>query len=311
MSDEVHDAVAGLPFTKMHGLGNDYVYVDGFEVTVDDPPAMSRAVSDRRRGIGSDGLILLLPAEAGGDVRMRMFNADGSEAEMCGNGIRCLTRLAVERGRTHADPVHIETASGVKVARCRRDADGRIQDVTVDMGEPAIGPAAVGANPAGLRADAGRGGGAADAADGPRHLTPAVAVAGATPAVDPAWWLVSMGNPHAVCFVDDVAAVDLAAAGPAVERHPAFPARINAHVVSVRSPEHLVVRTWERGSGPTDACGTGACAVAVAASLAGLADRAVRVTLPGGDLQIHWRPDGRVDMTGPAVTVYEGRYRPG
>ena len=300
-------AAGAIPFTKMHGLGNDYVFVDGFEVAVDDPPALARRVAHRRRGVGSDGLILLLPPEQGGDVRMRMFNADGSEAEMCGNGIRCLARMAVERGRAGDDAVRVETPAGLRLARCRREPDGRIATVTVDMGPPAFGPAAVGADPAGLEP------GAAD--ESPVRLRPAVVLGpaprdGGDAPAEPAWWLVSMGNPHAVAFVRDAASIDLASVGRAVETHAAFPARINVHLAVVRDRGHVVVRTWERGSGATDACGTGACAVAVAAAAAGLAGRTVRTTLPGGDLEIAWRPDGRVDMTGPAVESFRGTYAP-
>ncbi len=322
-------APTGLPFTKMHGLGNDYVFVDGHETTVDDPAALARRVSDRRRGIGSDGLILLLPPEEGGDVRMRMFNADGSEAEMCGNGIRCLARMAVERGRATSDTVRVETAAGPRRARCRRGPDDRVASVTVDMGEPAFGPRAVGAITAPA---AGRGASDAGPAAAPdMGVAPAGTAAGAAggaatePAGEPggpvrllpaveapasSWWLVSMGNPHAVAFVPDAHALSLETIGPAVESHPAFPARLNVHLATVRDRGHLVVRTWERGSGATDACGTGACAVAVAAARAGLADRAVRVTLPGGDLDVRWRPDGGVDMTGPAVESFRGVYAP-
>ena len=285
----------------MHGLGNDYVFIDAHEVAVPDPPAMSRRVSDRRRGIGSDGLILLLPPEADGDIRMRMFNADGSEAEMCGNGIRCLVAMAVDRGRVAPDArrVRVETLAGLREAFVEHAGAGPVARITVDMGPPAFGPAAVGADPAGLLAI---GPGEDEAAA--RGLHPAVA--GDPDAEARRWWLVSMGNPHAVAFVPDAEAVDLHAIGPPVERHRAFPARINAHLASVLAPDAILMRTWERGSGPTDACGTGACAVAAAAIRAGLVERRVRVRLPGGELLIDW-PEGRsVRMTGPAVESFRG-----
>jgi diaminopimelate epimerase len=300
MSDAGSDR--GIPFVKMHGLGNDYVFIDAHEVAVADPPALSRRVSDRRRGIGSDGLILLLPPQAGGDIRMRMFNADGSEAEMCGNGIRCLVAMAVDRGRVSpgARRIRVETLAGPREAEIDRGGPGPVEQVTVDMGPPSFGVAAAGADPAGLAA-AGDG----DPGEEDRwRLGPPVALGGGRP--DPAWWLVSMGNPHAVAFVDDADAVDLHAVGPAVERHRAFPARINVHLASVLGPEAIRMRTWERGSGPTDACGTGACAVAAAAIRAGLTGRRVRVHLPGGELLIDW-PDGQaVRMTGPAVASFRG-----
>ncbi|MFK7962286.1 MAG: diaminopimelate epimerase [Phycisphaerales bacterium] len=282
-----------LQFVKMHGLGNDYVYVDGYDASVQDPGAVSRQVSDRHRGVGSDGLILLLPPVDGGDVRMRMFNADGSEAEMCGNGVRCLARLAIERGRATGPDLTIETGAGHLRVQCgSAPADPRGSwDVSVDMGRPIREPAAV-----------------------------PVLTADLAPAGDGAWWVkpsddtealacrfVSMGNPHAVAFVDAVADVDLGLIGPQVERHAAFPRRINVHVVTVHSPQHVEMRTWERGAGMTEACGTGACAVAVAAIDAGLTDRRVRTTLPGGDLDIHWPDDGAaVVMRGPATHVFEG-----
>lgn len=297
----------GIAFTKMHGLGNDYVFVDGFEVAVDDPPALSRRVSDRRRGIGSDGLILLLPPESGGDIRMRMFNADGSEAEMCGNGIRCLVAMAVDHGRVGpgVSRIRVETLAGLREAEVDRGGSGPIEQVTVDMGRPSFGPAAVAADAAGLTS-------AGDDSAGEQdrwRLAPPVVIGGGPP--DPAWWLVSMGNPHAVAFVDDADAVDLHGFGPAVERHRAFPARINAHVASVLGPDAIGMRTWERGSGPTDACGTGACAVAAAAIRGGLVQRRVRVHLPGGDLLIHWPEGQAVRMTGPAVASFRGVLPPG
>ncbi|MHC4808869.1 MAG: diaminopimelate epimerase [Planctomycetota bacterium] len=301
-----HAPDRGIPFVKMHGLGNDYVFIDAHEVAVPDPPAMSRRVSDRRRGIGSDGLILLLPPEADGDIRMRMFNADGSEAEMCGNGIRCLVAMAVDRGRVAPDArrVRVETLAGLREAFVEDAGAGPVSRITVDMGSPSFGPAAVGADPAGLLAI---GPGEDEAAA--RGLHPAVA--GDPDAEARRWWLVSMGNPHAVAFVPDAEAVDLHAIGPAVERHRAFPARINAHLASVLAPDAILMRTWERGSGPTDACGTGACAVAAAAIRAGLVERRVRVRLPGGELLIDW-PEGRsVRMTGPAVESFHGVLSPG
>ncbi len=269
----------------MHGLGNDYVYVSLFSETVTDAPTLARVMSDRHTGIGSDGLILIGPSESA-DVRMEMFNADGSRAQMCGNGIRCVAKYAVEHGLAVGPELRIQTDDGIKSAKCHAKS-GRVGRVRIDMGEPALEAKAI---PCTINLE--------QVVDCPlrvgnRELRVTC---------------VSMGNPHAVVFVDDPGEIDLAIVGPALERAPEFPERINAHFVRVTSPDHVVVRTWERGSGITRACGTGACAVCVAGAVTGRTQRSMTVSLPGGDLEIEWAPNNRVYMTGPAVEVYTGEW---
>jgi len=274
-----------MRFTKMQGAGNDYVYVDGFAEVVADPAALARAISDRHFGVGADGLILILPSDAA-DVRMRMFNADGSEAQMCGNGIRCLAKYAHDHGLSDANPLRVETLAGVKTIALSLDAAGRVAAATVDMGEPILAPADI---PVNIPRDR--------VIDAPiragRHTFPMTCV--------------SMGNPHAVMYVEDLAAVPVADVGPAIERHPLFPQRVNAHFVQVVSPEEVRMATWERGSGITLACGTGASAVCVAGGLTGRTGRDVLAHLPGGDLRLQWREDdNHVYLTGPAEEVFSG-----
>ena len=286
-----------MKFTKMHGIGNDYVYVNGFEETVADPAETARKVADRHFGIGSDGLILVLPSDRA-DVRMRMFNADGSESEMCGNGVRCVAKFAYDRGLTKNNPMRVETGRGVLTLDLRTD-NGKVHGVTVNMGEPIleleqipVRQGAVGRNPAFKKTG--------------EHL---YALALGPDAPTRTATLVSMGNPHAVFFVKDVAAVELGKIGPKVEHYPAFPRRINAHWVQVHSPTEVTMRTWERGSGVTLACGTGACAVCVAGVLTGLTARKILTHLPGGDLTLEWREsDNHVYMTGPATEVFTGEW---
>ena len=282
-----------LPFTKMHGIGNDYVYVDGFAHRVDDPARVAVAIADRHRGVGGDGLILIEPPRPGVDahVRMRMFNADGSESEMCGNGVRCVAKYAVDHGLSRARPLRVETGRGVLNIDYALGGDGKLAEATVDMGEPILEPAAIPIDVAAIRSH--------DA----RRSAGDVTIDNATFATT----FVSMGNPHAVVFVDDVASVDLSVIGPRFERHPAFPRRINVHFVQVHSPTEVTMRTWERGSGITQACGTGASAVCVAGVLAGRSDRSILAHLPGGDLRLAWRAaDNHVLMTGPATEVFSG-----
>jgi len=285
-----------LAFTKMHGLGNDFVVVDrtGDDVALDESkaPAMAPLMCDRRRGIGADGVLLIERVHADhADVRMIVLNADGSVPEMCGNGIRCVCKFVVERGMVERPPVRIETGRGVLALDYQRDQHGRVHQVTVDMGAPAMGVGAVGADERKLRRV--------------DEATITLDVAG----VNYEATLVSMGNPHAVVFVDDVNAVKLRQIGPVIERHAAFPGRINAHFVQVNGPEAVAMRTWERGSGATQACGTGACAVCVAGALTGRTKDAVTAHLPGGDLMLRWDRDAQtVLMTGPAVEVYEGQW---
>ena len=293
-------------FAKMHGLGNDYVYIDAHRERVADPPRLARAVSDRHRGVGSDGLILVGPSDVGADVRMRIFNADGSEAQMCGNGIRCVVRFAAERGLSAANPMRVQTGRGTLAVSWRLEP---AFEATVDMGAPVTASERVPARLPGVAPDA-------------------EAIGWAIPtdfwnglSIDPAWRaecglegsmsLVSMGNPHAILWCGDVSAVPLEVVGPFLERHETFPERINVHFVQAQPDGSLRMRTWERGSGVTMACGTGASAVGVAAVRLGRARSPMRVALPGGVLGIAW--DGgaaSVRMTGPAEFVAEGALAP-
>jgi diaminopimelate epimerase len=274
-----------LRFTKMHGIGNDYVYVNLFEEKLPrDLAALAVAMSDRHFGIGSDGLILIGPSERA-DVRMRMFNADGSESEMCGNGVRCVAKYIHDHGIAPKERVTVETGRGVLTLDLEIEK-GKARRVRVDMGAPILKASEI---PTTLPGD-------------PPIEVP-VTVAGQ----DLRLTAVSMGNPHVVAFVDDVAGFAVETLGPALEHHPAFPRRVNVHVVQVRSPSEVRMRTWERGSGITLACGTGACAVCVAGVLAGKTERKLLAHLPGGDLQLEWpADDASVFMTGPATEVFSG-----
>ena len=291
-------AAGPVRLTKMHGLGNSYLFLDGLAgpVPPDEAlPELARAVSDRNFGIGSDGLILVLPPrDPDAQFRMRIFNADGSEGEMCGNGIRCLARLVFDRGYTRDTEFVVETKAGAIRPRLHL-VDGRVEAVTVDMGVPRLERGAIPmAGPATERA----------------VEVPLRVATGAGSAEEFIVTAVSMGNPHCVVFVDDVDAVDLQRLGPAFEHHPAFPQRVNTHFAQVLGPSRVRVRVWERGSGPTLACGTGACAVAVAGAVTGRTGRQVTVELPGGPLEIRWEEDGHVSMTGPAAYVAEITYDP-
>jgi diaminopimelate epimerase len=286
-----------MRFTKMHGLGNDYVYVDGAKHSIQDPAAVARRVADRHFGIGGDGLILVLPSDKA-DVRMRMFNADGSEGGMCGNGVRCVAKFAWDQGLSRSNPMRVETGRGVLSLALTID-DGAVSSARVDMDEPILElsqipvvQGALGRNALYKRREGGLYALAYEI-DGD-HVEAA---------------FVSMGNPHLVIFTPDVERIDLHRHGPALENYPAFPKRTNVHFAQVMSRSRLTMRTWERGSGITMACGTGACAVAVAAVNAGHCDRKVDVELPGGVLQIEWdAATNHVFMTGPATTVFEGEW---
>ena len=271
-----------LAFTKMHGLGNDFVVIDAIRQDVALDPATLRRLADRRFGVGCDQVLLAAPATRPGmDFRYRIFNADGSEVEQCGNGVRCLARFLLEQGLTEARTLTIETLGGpTRVEVCD---DG---EVTVDMGPPRLDPAEIP-----FRADA----------RAPRYP---LLVAGESVEIG----AVSMGNPHAVLMVLALDSAPVARLGPAIEHHPAFPARVNAGFMEVCSRTHIRLRVHERGAGETLACGTGACAAVVAGRLQGLLDPAVQVDLPGGTLRIDWPGEGAaVQMTGPACTVFHGR----
>ncbi len=267
----------------MHGLGNDYVYVNIFEEHISCPEQLARVISDRNTGVGGDGIILIGPSRKA-DVRMEMYNSDGSRGRMCGNGIRCVAKYVVDRRIAAGPKVTIETDSGIKIAHCTAGPRG-VQLVRVDMGIPSTLPSDL---PCTIPVE--------------RIVNFPLNIHGETFHVT----CVSMGNPHAIVFVDDLAAVDLAASGRAIETAPEFPARINADFVRVDSPDRVSVRTWERGAGATRACGTGASAVCVAGVLSGRTGPKIVATLPGGELTIEWMPDRHIFMTGPAEEVFDG-----
>lgn len=282
-----------MKFTKMEGAGNDYIYIDARSLDLD-WPELSRKMSDRHFGIGGDGLILIKDSDVA-DLKMSMFNADGSEGEMCGNGIRCFTKYAIEHGIV-PPPVNglsVETLAGVRNIIPRYDGDS-ISGARVSMGAPILEPHMV-----------------------PVALGPAEAY-GTGPVLDYPFEMdgldlplsfVSMGNPHAVTFMEQpVADFPLHTIGPRVEHHPIFPRRVNFEIVNVIGPGRLDARVWERGSGETLACGTGACAIAVAARLAGICGDKVDITLPGGRLTIEWDGEGEVFLEGPAVEVFSGEW---
>jgi diaminopimelate epimerase len=274
-----------LKFTKMHGIGNDYVYVNTFDQEVPgDPSKLAVAISDRHFGVGSDGLILIGPSEVA-DARMRMFNADGSESEMCGNGVRCVAKYIYDRGIARKGRVNVETGRGILVLDLEVEKDV-VARVRVNMGSPILEAAKV---PTTLAGD------------------PPIDVPLSVEGHDLRITAVSMGNPHAVAFVDDLSKFPVRRVGPALERHPSFPRRVNAHFVQVISENEVRMRTWERGSGITLACGTGACAVAVAGMLTSRTRNRVLAHLPGGDLSLDWDgPGAPIFMTGPATEVYSG-----
>ncbi|HET6249089.1 MAG TPA: diaminopimelate epimerase [Tepidisphaeraceae bacterium] len=293
-----------MRFTKMHGIGNDYVYVNGFTEAVANPAEIAKKVSDRHFGIGSDGLILILPSEKA-DVRMRMFNADGSEAEMCGNGVRCVAKYAFDHGLTRNNPMTVETGRGVLSLALEVGADTKVLQVTVNMGEPILELAKI-------PVDFPRSIGSEQVIDFPmgkyipldeRARDHILDIAGS----DRKMTCVSVGNPHLVSYCTRLSDLDLERIGPFLERQPIFPRRINVHFVQAHSRSEVTMRTWERGSGITLACGTGACAVCVAGVLTGRTDRKILAHLPGGDLQLEWREaDNNVYMTGPATQVFSG-----
>ena len=274
-----------MKFTKMHGAGNDYIYVDCFALPIPaDPGTLARAMSDRHTGVGADGLILICPAD-GADAEMRMFNADGSYAEMCGNGIRCVAKYLYDHGVASRSPLRITSAGKLYVLELDV-CDGKVSRVRVDMGEPEFAPARIGTTLQGN-----------PPTDAPLQ------VGGQTLNVT----TMAIGNPHCVAFVDKLSDDLVLRVGPLVERHSSFPNRVNVEFVEVLNRETARQRTWERGSGETLACGSGACAVAVAGALTGRLERAVTVKLLGGDLQIEWNhADNHVYMTGPAAEVFSG-----
>ena len=274
-----------IPFTKMHGIGNDYIYVNCLDREIADPAALSVKMSDRHYGIGSDGLILVLPSDKA-DFRMRMFNSDGSESEMCGNGIRCFSKYLFDRALFKGAAVSVETGGGIKYIEIEA-GDGKAVAARVDMGEPRLER-----NLIPMKGDPGR------VLDEPLVLSDGTRFN---------ITCVSMGNPHAVIYVDDVKNFPVTIYGPQIENHPLFPSRTNVEFVTVVSRTEVIQRTWERGAGETFACGTGASAVCVAGVLTGRTDRSIMSHLLGGDLKLVWdEASDHLFMSGAAVEVFEG-----
>ncbi len=282
-----------MKFTKMHGAGNDYVYVDA-RSQEQDWPELARRMSDRHFGVGSDGLILIKGSDVA-DLRMSMFNADGSEAEMCGNGIRCFVKYAVDRSIVSGSngSVSVETLAGIRNI-IPISEDGTVTGARVSMGAPILTPDEVP-----VKLDSAGEYGSGPVLEYPFEMD----------GYDLPLSFVSMGNPHAVTFIDTpVAEFPLLTVGPKVETHPIFPRRVNFEIVNVDNPTHLTARVWERGSGETLACGTGACGIAVASILGGHSDNTVDITLPGGTLKVDWDGHGEVYLEGPAEEVFSGEW---
>ncbi|MCI7498386.1 MAG: diaminopimelate epimerase [Oscillospiraceae bacterium] len=274
-----------MKFTKMQGIGNDYIYVNCFEEKVDDPERVSQIVSDRHFGIGGDGLVLIMPSEKA-DFRMRMFNADGSEGNMCGNATRCIGKFVYDNGLTNKTEITLETKSGIKYLTLYPE-NGKVKTVLVNMGKAVLTPVDIPMK-----------------AEGESFINKPIEVLGSEVYIT----AISMGNPHAVTYVDDVTSLDLEKIGPAFENHPIFPKRVNTEFIKVLDSHTIQMRVWERGSGETWACGTGACAAAVASVKNGYFKNGEEITvkLRGGDLFITYNTDGTVLMRGAAETVFTG-----
>ncbi len=274
-----------MKFTKMQGIGNDYVYVNCFEETVADPERVSEIISDRHFGIGADGLVLIMPSDKA-DFRMRMFNADGSEGNMCGNATRCIGKFVYDNHLTDKTSITLETRSGIKKLTLYPE-NGKVKTVLVDMGKAVLKPADIPMN-----------------VSGDTFINKPITVDGKEVFIT----AVSMGNPHAVTYVDDVDSLELEKIGPSFENHPLFPERVNTEFIKILDKSTMQMRVWERGSGETWACGTGACAATAASVLNGYFphDKEITVKLRGGDLFITYKSDGTVLMRGPAETVFTG-----
>ena len=277
-----------MKITKMQGLGNDYIYIHCTEGQIADPAALARRISDRHFGVGSDGLVLILPCDGNeADFRMRMFNADGSESEMCGNATRCIAKYIYDRGLSNKKEIRLMTGAGIKILKLSVK-DGITQSVRVDMGEPIL-----------------------EASDIPVKAPESPVIGMPVEACGKTFRMtcVSMGNPHAVIFVDDADRFDVHGIGAALECHPLFPRKTNVEFVTVKDREHLRMRVWERGSGETLACGTGACATLVAAVLNGLCERKAVLELNGGPLMVEWDPvTNHIYQEGPAAFVFDAEY---
>ena len=274
-----------MKFTKMHGIGNDYIYINGFEEQLENPGELSIRLSDRHKGVGSDGLVIILPSSKA-DFRMQMFNADGSEAEMCGNAARCIGKYVYEKGMTDKTELTLETLAGIKTLQLFLDERNNVVSVTVDMGKPVLEAEKI---PTTL--------------PGKKIVNFPVSFDGINYAIT----CVSMGNPHTVIFTENIANMDIEKMGKKIENAPIFPRRTNVEFIEVIDKSRIEMRVWERGSGETMACGTGACASVVAGVLNGLVSRKATVELLGGNLEIEWNEnDEHVYLTGPAETVFEG-----
>lgn len=277
-----------MKFSKMHGIGNDYIYINCFKETVTDPEKLSIFMSNVRFGVGSDGLVLIMPSEIA-DFKMRIFNADGSEAMMCGNATRCVGKYVYEHGMTNKTEVSLETNSGIKYLTLYVNSESnQVDAVKVDMGKAILKPSEIPV-----------------AAEGDRFIAKPVTVDGVTYEMT----CVSMGNPHAVVFLPEIDSLDLEKIGPSFEHHVLFPNRVNTEFIRVIDDHTLQMRVWERGSGETFACGTGACAAAVASVLNGYCkqEQEIQIHLRGGDLRIIYHKDESVTMIGPATFVFEGK----
>ena len=286
MPTKVIDKSDEIRFTKMHGIGNDYIYINCMESTPDRLPELAIEMSDRHFGVGGDGIVLICPSEVA-DFKMRMFNNDGSEARMCGNASRCIARYVHDHGLTDRKRISLETLSGIKVLSLNMSGDGEVESVTVDMGEPEFRPELIPVH-----------------TESGRMVEEVVKTSQGEIKVT----AVSMGNPHGVIFVDRIEDVDFDVLGPELESHAIWPDRANIEFLEVISRSEARMRVWERGTGETLACGTGACASAVAAALTGRCDRKVTIHLRGGDLAVEWGEDGHVMMTGGATEVFDGIY---
>lgn len=277
-----------IKFTKMHGLGNDYIYIDCYskEVNLGDVSHLAKIMSDRHFGVGSDGIILICKSDSA-DFKMRMFNFDGSEAEMCGNGIRCVGKFVYEKGLINKDIVEIETLAGIKILKLNIE-NGKVKTVRVDMGNPIL---------------------EAEKIPVIYNRTPVQGLKLKALDRDFEFTCISMGNPHAITLIDDIEKFDIKKYGPILENDKIFPNRSNIEFIKVVDKENVKMRVWERGAGETLACGTGACATAVACSINGFTNRKVNIELLGGKLEVEWDKDtNHVFMTGPATTVFEGEF---
>lgn len=274
-----------IRFTKMHGAGNDYIYINAIDSCPANLPELSNEMSDRHKGVGSDGVVLIMPSDKA-DFRMRMFNADGSEGEMCGNASRCVAKYVYDKGLTSKRKITLETLAGIKVLEITKVVDEKVREVKVDMGEPSFAPEIIPTKSN------------CEVVDMP--ISTSLGTLNLT--------AVGTGNPHGVVIMDSVSDLDIDSIGPEIQNNELFPRKANIEFVRIINRNEIEMRVYERGSGETMACGTGACASVVATSRLGLTDRRATVHLKGGDLQIHWAENNHVYMTGEAATVFEGEY---